>query len=214
MLGHSMGAAGALVAAAAEPRIEAVVGISTPADPDRLTRQTFRLAELPIPSPIAWPLAWVTTRVYLRPRGHSVASISAAQAVRTINAPVLLVHGDDDRAVPVGHLPRLAAIRRAARPDAVTRTLIVHEGRHSWLHEFAVFRGAVARFFAETLVGSLPPDDAARAAEAVDAIRLPEPERRTMIDEQPGGFRSLLLVFRRQAPRTASTDIPAEEARP
>ena len=46
---------------------------STPADPYRLTRQTFRLAHLPIPDPIAYPLAWLTTRVYLRPRGHVVA---------------------------------------------------------------------------------------------------------------------------------------------
>ncbi|HEY4752524.1 MAG TPA: alpha/beta fold hydrolase [Candidatus Limnocylindrales bacterium] len=213
MLGHSMGAAGALVAAAAEPRIEAVVGISTPADPDRLTRQTFRLAELPIPGPVAWPLAWVTTRVYLRPRRRTVASISAAQAVRAIEAPVLLVHGDEDRAIPVGHLARLAAGRRAARPAAVTRTLVVHEGHHSWLHEFPIFRATVARFFAEALDGPLPPDVATAAAEAVDAVRLPEPERVTMIDEQPGGFRSLLLVFRRQRPRTESADIAAQEDR-
>ena len=50
---------------------------STPADPARLTRQTFRLANLPIPGLIAWPLAWLTTLVYLRPRGHTIASVSA-----------------------------------------------------------------------------------------------------------------------------------------
>ena len=52
--------------------VDAVIAVSTPADPYRLTRQTFRLARLPIPGPIAWPLAWLTTRVYLRPRGHTV----------------------------------------------------------------------------------------------------------------------------------------------
>ena len=213
LLGHSMGAAGVLVAAAAEPRVGAVVGVSTPADPYRLTRQTFRLADLPIPGPIAWPLAWLTTRVYLRPRGHSVDDVSAARAVREIAAPVLLVHGDEDHVVPVGHLARLASIRRAARPDAVTQTLVVHEGHHSWLFEFPAFRSTVARFLAASLGGPGDPDTAARAAEAVPAARLPEPERLTALDDEPGGVRSLLRLVRRHTP-TTSTDVPAQEACP
>ncbi|MFN8631604.1 MAG: hypothetical protein U0838_15185 [Chloroflexota bacterium] len=210
ILGHSMGAAGALVATAESPEVEAAVGVSTPADPYRLTRQTFRLASLPIPSPIAWPLAWITTRVYLQPRGHTVAQISATRAVKDIAVPVLLVHGDDDHVVPVGHLARLASIRRGARPDAVTETLTVAGGHHSWLFEFAEFRATVARFFAASLGGPLTPDEAARVAEAVPAARLPEPERLTVLDEEPGGARSLLRVFRRHEPTTA-TDVPAEE---
>ncbi|MGP1674490.1 MAG: alpha/beta hydrolase family protein, partial [Candidatus Limnocylindrales bacterium] len=51
--GHSMGAIGAILAAAADPRVAAVVATSAAADPYRLTRQTFRLARLPIPDPIA-----------------------------------------------------------------------------------------------------------------------------------------------------------------
>ena len=214
LLGHSLGAAGALVAAAAEPLVDAVAAVSTPADPYRLTRQTFRLAELPIPGPLAWPLAWLTTRVYLRPRGHTVGQVSATRAVEAITVPVLLVHGDDDQVVPVAHLTRLAASRRAARPDAVTQTLVVHAGQHSWLYESGIFRATVARFFATCLgEGSMDPDAAARAAEAVSAARLPEPERLTALDEEPGGVRSLLRVLRRQ-PRAHSTDVPAREARP
>lgn len=213
LLGHSMGAAGVLVAAAGDPQVGAVVAVSTPADPYRLTRQTFRLADLPIPSPIAWPLAWLTTRVYLRPRGHSVDDVSAARAVRRIAAPVLLVHGDEDHVVPVGHLARLASVRRAARPDAVTQTLVVHEGHHSWLFEFAVFRSTVARFLAASLGGPVDPDTAARKAEAVPAARLPEPERLTALDDEPGGVSSLLRLVQRQAP-TTSTDVPAQEGQP
>jgi len=211
LFGHSIGAAGALVAAAREPLVRAVVAVSTPAGPYRLTRQTFRLANLPIPAPIAWPLAGLTTRVYLRPRGHTVASVSAARAVKAVDAPVLLVHGDDDHVVPVGHLARLAAARRGARPGAATQTLVVHEGDHSWLYEFPVFRATVARFLATSLGGPPSPDAAARLAEALPTVRLPEPERLTALDEEPGGVRSLLRVFRRHAP-AAATDIPAEEA--
>jgi alpha-beta hydrolase superfamily lysophospholipase len=202
VMGHSMGASGALVAAADNPSIAAVVALSTPAGPERLTRQTFRLANLPIPAPVAWPLAWLTARVYLRPRGHSVAAVSATHAVRRIGAPVLLAHGVDDGIVPVSDLARLANARRRARPDAVTETLVIPGGRHSWLYEFGAFRAGVARFLATWLGGPLDPDAAAEAARAVPAERLPEPERLSAVDEEPGGARSLLLLLRPSATRT------------
>ena len=211
LLGHSMGAAGSLVAAAADPDVAAVIAVATPADPYRLTRQTFRLARLPIPGPIAWPLAWLTTRVYLRPRGHTIASVSATRAIRDIAVPVMLVHGDQDAAVPVGHLVQLAAARRAVRPDAVTETLVVPGGRHSWLYEFPAYRAAIARFLAVTLAGPVPPDDAAALAEAVPAVRLPEPERLTALDDEPGGFRSLAGMFRPRA-RSATPGMSVDPA--
>jgi alpha-beta hydrolase superfamily lysophospholipase len=221
VVGHSMGAAGSLVATASDPDIAAVVSLSAPADPQRLTRQTFRLANLPIPGVIAWPLAWLTTRVYLRPRGHKVASVSATQAVRAIRVPVLLVHGSDDGVVPVSHLARLANARRAARPDAVTETLEVEGGRHSWLYEFPEERAALARFLTGALEGPLDPDDAARIAEHVPAVRLPDPERLVTLDEEPGGFRSLARLVRRQEssaatahPRTGSAPEPAGRPEP
>jgi alpha-beta hydrolase superfamily lysophospholipase len=222
VLGHSMGAAGALVAAANDPRIAAAIAIATPADPSRLTRQTFRLARLPIPGPIAWPLAWLTTRVYLRPRGHTVRSVSAARAVRDIAAPVMLVHGSEDGVVPVGDLHRLASARRSARPDAVTETLVVAGGRHSWLYENPEYRAAIAGFLAASLGGPVDPDTAALAARAVRAERLPDPERLTAIDEEPGGLRSLLRLVRRGETRPpqgspgagARTQAPANHGGP
>ena len=119
ILGHSMGAAGSLVAAASDPEVDAVIALAAPADPARLTRQTFRLARLPIPGVVAWPLAWLTTRVYLQPRGHTIASVSASHAVRAIRVPVLLDprHGRRRRA---GRGPRAGWPRRAA-PPAPTR---------------------------------------------------------------------------------------------
>ena len=204
ILGHSMGAAGALVAAADDPDVEAVVSVAAPADPSRLTRQTFRLANLPIPGPVAWPLAWLTTRVYLRPRGHTVASVSASRAVRDIAVPVLLAHGTDDGVVPVADVERLATARRAARPTSVTETVIVPGGRHSWLYEDPAYRAAIARFLARSLGGPVPPGEAAAIAEAVPAVRLPDPERLTTLDDQPGGLRSLVQLVRRHESRAGS----------
>ena len=213
LLGHSMGAAGALVAAAGDPDVAAVIAVAAPAHPDRLTRQTFRLARLPIPDPIAWPLAWLTTRVYLRPRGHSVADVSASRAIREITVPVMLVHGTDDRVVPVGDIERLAEARRAALPDAVTETLVIEGGHHSWLYEFPAYRAAIARFLATWLGGPVDPETAAALAEAVPAVRLPDPERLTTLDEEPGGFRSLAGMIGRRVrrPIAGSTAAPEPE---
>src|SRR5512147_552628 len=105
--GHSMGAIGAILAGAADPRVAAIVATSGPSDPYRLTRQTFRLAHLPIPDPVAYPLAWLTARVYLRPRGHDIRSTSASAAFARYRGPILLAHGDEDAVMPFSHLARL-----------------------------------------------------------------------------------------------------------
>src|SRR6476469_7162142 len=89
VVGHSMGAIGAILAGAADGRVAAIVATSGPADPLRLTRQTFRLAHLPIPDVIAYPLAWLTTRVYLAPRGHVVEDVNASAAIARYRGPIL-----------------------------------------------------------------------------------------------------------------------------
>ena len=124
--------------------------------------------------------------------------VDATRAVRTYAKPVLLVHGWEDGVVPVGDLGRLAAARRASRPDAVTETLVVEGGRHSWLYEFPEYRATVARFLTTHLGGPFSPDEAASVAASVPAERLPDPERLTTLDEEPGGFRSLTRVLRRR----------------
>jgi pimeloyl-ACP methyl ester carboxylesterase len=198
VLGHSMGGIGALLAAGARPQLAAVVAISAPADPYRLTRQTFRLARLPIPGPIAWPLAWLTTHVYLRPRGHSVVDISATEAIRRYAGPILLIHGAEDDVVPVGHVRRLAAAAQRRGTNAQVETVVIPGGGHSWLYEFAAYRASVARFLAQAAGGPLPPDVAAATAAAVDAERIREPEGpEGTLAREPGGFRSLARIARR-----------------
>ena len=193
ILGHSMGAAGALLAAAeAGDRCAAVVSVAAPADPRRLTRETFRLAQLHLPGVVAHPLAWVTTRVYVRPRGHSIRDISAGNAVRAYLGPILLVHGDEDTIIPVRHSERLerAALRARsaaehgrggaddrAEPHGIVRRHVVVGGQHSWLYEDEGYRRTVASFLSEALGGPYPPDEAAELAAAVHAVRPPEPDR-------------------------------------
>ena len=202
-----MGAIGAILAAAEDPRVAAVVATSAPADPWRLTRQTFRLARLPFPGFVAWPLAWLTTRVYLRPRGHHVAEISASAALRMIDRPILLAHGSDDAVVPIGHLQRLAGVASAAGHPV--ETLTVEGGQHSWLYEFPEYRSTVAAFLSRVLGGPYPPEEAAARAVAVDAHRLPDtPRPPTAVEREPGGFRSLVGLIGPLGPAPQPADDP------
>ena len=198
VVGHSMGAIGAILAGAADPRVAAVVATAGPADPYRLTRQTFHLANLPIPDVIAYPLAWLTTRVYLSPRGHTVADISATRAIARYEGPVLLAHGDADQVVPFNHMARLAAAARSTRvgPDAApVETLEISGGQHSWLYEEPIYRASVARFLTTALGGPLTPEEAADIAAATHAERVPDGESRfAAVAATPGGFRTLARV--------------------
>jgi dienelactone hydrolase len=209
--GHSMGAIGAILAAAAEPRVGALVASSSPAGPYRLTRLTFQLAHLPIPDPIAYPLAWLTTHVYLRPRGHRVPDISATSAIARYAGPILLAHGDQDSVVPVSHLVRLAAAVRKARlgdPAAATlETLIVAGGEHSWLYEDAGYRRTVARMLSRALGGPFDPEVAGEIAAATRAERLPEGEGKfAAMEDVHGGLRTLVRVALPGATRRQTVD--------
>jgi alpha-beta hydrolase superfamily lysophospholipase len=209
LLGHSMGAIGAILATANEPRVAAVVATSAPADPWRLTRQTFRLARLPFPDVIAYPLAWLTSRVYVRPRGHGIMRTSATEALRRIHVPVLLVHGSDDAVIPVAHLHRLAGVTTGS--GATAETIEIAGGQHSWLYEFPIYRSTVAAFLATSL-GGIDPATAAARAEGVDARRLPDLVRPpTQIELEPGGFRSLVRIA---TPIRSGEPAPSDDATP
>jgi alpha-beta hydrolase superfamily lysophospholipase len=177
LLGHSMGGAGAIVAGAAEQRIGAVVSISAPADVVRMTRRTFEMAEMRVPAIIASPLAWLTARVLLSPRGDSIAEASASAAAALYRGPLLILHGEQDRAVPVAHLHLIAEAARSTRgpDDAPVETLVLPDFGHRWLYEAPEARRSVASFFARALAGPVAPDDAGQRAADCVVERPPNP---------------------------------------
>ncbi len=195
VLGHSMGAIGALLAAAADPRVAAVVSSSTPSDPRRLVSETFRLAGLHIPSVVAAPLSWLTTREFLRPRGHRMRDISALEAIVRYRGPILLVHGQFDKVIPVEHAERLRAAAVAARggDDSNVTLLIVPDGGHTWLYEDVTYRRQIAAFLARSMGGPLSPEAAADVAGAAQVSRLPEPEG-SLVGSRADGVAAAFLV--------------------
>jgi alpha-beta hydrolase superfamily lysophospholipase len=177
VLGHSMGGAGAIVAASREPSIGAVVSISAPSDLVRMTRKTFEMAEMHIPEPIATPLAWFTAAILLVPRRHSVEDASAVTAAARYHGPLLLVHGAQDHGVPLEHLEligRAAAGRRGVDHPPV-ETLVLPEFGHRWLYEDAGCRRKIASFFARWLGGPVAPEQAGERAAACVVERPSDP---------------------------------------
>ena len=195
LLGHSMGGIGAVLAAAADPRVAALVSSSAPSDPRRLVSETFRLAGLPFPAPIAGPLSWLTTREYLRPRGHRVRDISARAAIARYRGPLLLVHGELDRVIPPRHAERLrdAAVAGRAGDAADVELFLVPDGGHTWLYENEAYRRRIAAFLARSLGGPHSPGAAADAAGAVAVSRLPEPEG-PLVGSRTDGVAAAFLV--------------------
>ena len=178
VLGHSMGGAGAIVAASHEPEIGAVVSLSAPSDLVRMTRQTFAMAEINIPEPIATPLAWFTAAILLVPRRHSVEEASAIAAAARYRGPLLLIHGAQDHGVPVRHLELIAnaAVEGRGRAgDPPVETLVLPEFGHRWLYEDAGCRRKIAAFFARSLGGPVDPATAGERAAALKVERPADP---------------------------------------
>ena len=201
VLGHSLGAAGAIVAAAREPAIGAVASLSAPADLVRMTRRTFDMADMDIPEPVATPLAWITAAVLLAPRRHSLADASAVAAAAKYRGPLLLVHGAQHHGVPVEHVRLIerAATERRGPDDPSVEVLILPEFGHRWLYEDAGCRRKIAAFFAASLGGPVPPDEAGERAAACTVVRPADPVY---------GFGAQATGNPSTGPETARTDPP------
>jgi pimeloyl-ACP methyl ester carboxylesterase len=177
VVGHSMGGAGAIVAASREREIRAVVSLSAPADLIWMTRRTFEMAEMHIPDLVATPLAWFTAAVLLIPRHHSVDDASAVVAAGRYRGPLLLIHGAQDRGVPVEHLGLIerAAVTHRAAADPPVETLILPDFGHRWLYEDAGCRRKIAEFLATSLGGPVTPESAGERAAACVVERPADP---------------------------------------
>jgi alpha-beta hydrolase superfamily lysophospholipase len=142
-----------------------------------MTRQTFVLAEMHIPEPIATPLAWFTAAVLLVPRRHAVEDASALVAAARYHGPLLLIHGAQDHGVPVAHLEMIGRAADAARTDddPPVETLVLPDFGHRWLYEDAGCRRKVAAFFAKWLGGPVAPETAGERAAGLLVERPADP---------------------------------------
>jgi pimeloyl-ACP methyl ester carboxylesterase len=118
VLGHSLGAAAAILCASRRTDVSAVVSVSAFAHPEQVMRRW--LAEYHIPF---WPMGWLVNRYIEHVIGHRFDEIAPISRIGLIACPVLLVHGSRDNIVPLDCAVRL-------RDAAAKATLLEVAGSH------------------------------------------------------------------------------------
>jgi uncharacterized protein len=110
LLGHSVGAAAALLHASRHDDVRAVISLSAFAHPREVMRRF--MAEKRVPYPV---LGWYVMRHVQRVIGVSFDEIAPLTTLAGVRCPTLLVHGRTDSTVPVDDARRLQAVSGQAR---------------------------------------------------------------------------------------------------
>jgi len=135
-LGHSVGAAAALLAASRRHNLAAVVSIAAFAHPDGMMRRLLASHHIPYV-----PLGWYVLRYVQRVIGHRFDDIAPCNTIRKVSCPVLLVHGAEDATVPVEEARSIYANRSG---DHVR--LLVLAGEHDSVDELEKHVGELTAF--------------------------------------------------------------------
>jgi pimeloyl-ACP methyl ester carboxylesterase len=141
VFGFSLGGAVALLTAAEDPRIRAIVAYAPFADLRTLGRELYGWMWLVRYPFVEAMLLW--SRLLL---GADITRPSPVEAAARLTVPVLLVHSRQDEQIPFGHAERLQAAL-AANPKAEFE--FMDRGRHGELAPG--FESRLARFFRRAL---------------------------------------------------------------
>ena len=95
-MGHSVGAAAALLCASRRSDLAAVVSVSSFAHPEQLMQRWLAQRRIPY-----WPLGWLVNRYLERIIGTRFDDIAPVNTLAKASCPILLVHGLQDTTVPV-----------------------------------------------------------------------------------------------------------------
>ncbi len=106
VVGHSVGAAAALLAASRRDDLAAVVSIAAFAHPQTVMRRLLESWRVPYV-----PFGWYILHYVQRVIGYRFDDIAPLNTIWRIRCPVLLVHGTEDTTVPVAEAQALYAWR-------------------------------------------------------------------------------------------------------
>jgi pimeloyl-ACP methyl ester carboxylesterase len=139
VVGHSVGAGAAILAASRDPEIAALVSISAFAHPREMMTNQLRLTRLPglVSGAMLWPIEQIF--------GHRFDEIAPQHRIRQVECPVLIVHGDADQVIHVKDAFRLFEMA----PDG--QVLIVPGGEHATLEAFEPHVPEAMAFFERIL---------------------------------------------------------------
>jgi len=141
VVGHSVGAGAALLAASRQPTVRAVVSLAAFAHPATMMRRW--LASMHIPY---WPLGAYILAYVQRVIGHRFDAIAPCRTIARVACPVLIVHGLADETVPVAEARQIHAARAS---DAVELLLV--PGSHDDYGDLGLVEARLREFLARTL---------------------------------------------------------------
>jgi dipeptidyl aminopeptidase/acylaminoacyl peptidase len=146
VVGHSVGAAAALLAASRRSDLAAVVSIAAFAHPETVMRRLLATRHVPY-----LPFGWYILRYVQHVIGYRFDDIAPLNTIGRIRCPVLLVHGTEDAMVPVAEAHALHA--RCNRKD---RLLLV-KGSHDRYEDLERQIGDVVVFLDDAMKPQRPP---------------------------------------------------------
>lgn len=128
LLGHSVGAAAALLVASRRHEPAAVLSIAAFAHPVDLMRRQMRAHHLPY-----WPVGWLVLRYIEYTIQARFDAIAPCNAIRAVTCPVLLVHGEADDRIPPSDALRIYANRRDERTELLMIPATGHDSSEAVL---------------------------------------------------------------------------------
>jgi len=144
VLGHSVGAAAALLAASRRPDVAAVVSVSAFAHPEEVMRRMLAQRHVPY-----FMIGWYVLRYVQRVIGVRFNDIAPVNTIARVRCPVLLAHGTEDTTVPFADARRILA----ARVHGKVR-LIALAGGHDTRAAMTQRAGVLIRFLHAALVSN------------------------------------------------------------
>ena len=96
VIGHSIGGSASIYAAAHDERIEKVVAIGAFANPASMMRITLKQSYIPF-----YPLGWLIFKFVEKKIGARLDDIAPSNNIAKTSAQILLIHGTDDKIVPL-----------------------------------------------------------------------------------------------------------------
>lgn len=140
LVGHSIGAGACLMIAARDPRVAAVVSLSSMADPAAYMGRAMRRRGLPAPL-VRFVLGEIERAV-----GHRFTEFAPLVTISRLRTPVLLIHGDEDPVVPVADA---YALQSAAPPG--TDLVVIPGADHGDIERFLTIVPTVQAFLRRSL---------------------------------------------------------------
>ena len=141
IVGHSVGAGAALLVAARNARVAAVVSLAAFAHPAGIMRRWMRAKKIPF-----WPLGAYILFYVQHVIGYRFDDIAPVNTIFRVNCPVLLVHGREDETVPVAEAEAIFARRSHPRVE-----LLVIPGSHDDYGDIDLQLGTLTEFLDRAL---------------------------------------------------------------